>query len=929
MQVFYSYSHEDKDLREALEKHFAVLRQNQLINEWHDGAINPGEQWDAAIKENLRKADIILLLVSADFLASKYIWEVELQIAIQRHQAGQAQIIPIILRPCDWRNSILGTLKALPEDGEPITTWGNQDEACLQVAEGIRQLLSTSAPPHTAQSVASSAIVITTPPLVKDWVGRSEETTQLQSWMTNPDTTLIGIQGLGGMGKSTLAAYLFDQFQANPSLQQSAVKIDHFLWADVTQRPDFAAFAETILRGLGVRLTAGGDTYQLMQQLIGCLQQESCLLVVDNLESLLSETGEWLDSAYAQFFSDWLQQGQKSRLLLTTREKPKLFQGLSSWRTLLGLPRSEGGLLLQRLEVQGTVAELEAFAQLVDGHPLTLKLVAGFLREYCEGQLQQVAELELATEELVYQEAEGRHRERQNARISWILEQHLQRLSDEEKQFLLNLSVFRQGFDREAAGWMWVERQEAEGRSGEQVKPIVIVKALKGLCNRSLLLDLGGGAYQFQLLVQGYLQQRAEDFRAAHQQAIAYYRTQFKLEPWDDLSDLNAYLEAFYHHCRRQDYAQAYDVMFSCFTFLDLRGYYQTLVDVYGKLAREWQPETDADKANWGWSWILLGNSYRNLGQYPLAIDAHEKANQIFTAISHQEGTAASLGNLGNAYNSLGEYQRAIDFHQQSLKIKREIGDRQGEASSLGNLGLAYYSLGEYQRAIEYHQQDLEIAREIGDRQGEANSLGNLGLAYNSLGEYQRAIEYFQQHLEIAREIGDRQGEAKSLGNLGIAYNSLGEYQRAIEYQQQHLEIAREIGDRQGEAHSLGNLGLAYYSLGEYQRAIEYHQQSLKIDREIGDRQGEASSLGNLGSAYYSLGEYQRAIEYHQQSLKIKREIGDRRGEANSWFNSGLSLKKLNRPSEAMTAFENARNLYQAMSLDTWVQRCNDELNQD
>ena len=263
MRVFYSYSHEDKALREALETHFAMLRQNQLIKEWHDDAINPGEQWDAAIKENLRKADIILLLVSADFLASKYIWEVELQIAIQRHQTGEAQVIPIILRPCDWRNSVLGPLKALPEDGKPITTWENRDTALLQVAQAIRQLFPSSAPPHTAQPSTSSAIVITTPPLVKDWVGRSEETTQLQNWLSNPDTTLIGIQGLGGMGKSTLAAYLFEQFQANPSLQHSAVKIDHFLWADVTQRPDFAAFAERILRGLGIRLTAGGDTYQL------------------------------------------------------------------------------------------------------------------------------------------------------------------------------------------------------------------------------------------------------------------------------------------------------------------------------------------------------------------------------------------------------------------------------------------------------------------------------------------------------------------------------------------------------------------------------------------------------------------------------------------------------------------------------------------
>ena len=321
-----------------------------------------------------------------------------------------------------------------------------------------------------------------------------------------------------------------------------------------------------------------------------------------------------------------------------------------------------------------------------------------------------------------------------------------------------------------------------------------------------------------------------------------------------------------------------------------------------------------------------LGRAYYSLGGYDKAINYYQQSLAISQEIGDRNGEGKSLNNLGNAYHSLREYQRAIDYHQQSLAIAQPIGDRHGEGSSLGNLGVAYYSLGEYQRAIDYHQQSLEIATEIGDRYGEAASLNNLGNAYHSLGEYRRAIDFYQQSLVIKQQIGDRNGEGNSLIGLGNAYHSLGEYQRAIEFYQQSLAITRQIGDRNGEANSLNNLGIIYRYLGEYQTAINYLQKSLEIFREIGDRNGEANSLSSLGIIYRYLGEYQRAIEFYQQSLKIFREIGDRHGEANAWFNLAETRQNLQQKLKAKTAYENARNLYQAMELDKKVEDCNEAI---
>jgi tetratricopeptide (TPR) repeat protein len=273
--------------------------------------------------------------------------------------------------------------------------------------------------------------------------------------------------------------------------------------------------------------------------------------------------------------------------------------------------------------------------------------------------------------------------------------------------------------------------------------------------------------------------------------------------------------------------------------------------------------------------------------------------------------------------------QERIELLLDLLNEYNSVNEKEPENNLLtisniyNQLGNAYDSLGGYQKAINYYQQSLEIKREIGDRHGIGSSLRGLGNAYYSLGNYQQAIDYLEQSLEIAQEIGDRHGISICLGNLGNAYYSLGEYQQAIDYYQQSLEIKREIGDRHGISNCLIGLGSAYRSLGEYQQAIDYHQQSLEIKREIGDRNGISKSLIGLGNAYYSLGKYQKAIDCLQQSLEIAQEIGDRYGEANTWFNLGHTHKNLQQKLEAKTAYENARNLYQAMGLDNKVEDCN------
>jgi TIR domain len=139
IRLFYSYSHKDEALRDELEEALALLKRQGLISGWHDRRIGAGEEWKGTIDKNLEEAQVVLLLVSSSFLASDYCWDLETKRAIERHDRGEAKVIPVILRPCDWHGAPFGKLQALPKDGKAVTSWANKDEAWTDVAKGIRR----------------------------------------------------------------------------------------------------------------------------------------------------------------------------------------------------------------------------------------------------------------------------------------------------------------------------------------------------------------------------------------------------------------------------------------------------------------------------------------------------------------------------------------------------------------------------------------------------------------------------------------------------------------------------------------------------------------------------------------------------------------------------------------------------------------------
>ena len=191
IQVFISYSHADEGLRQELDKHLASLKHQGIISVWHDRRIPAGEEWARDIDVNIKSAQIILLLISADFVASPYCYDIEVAEAMCRHDAGDAVVMPVILRPCDWQDLPFGKLQAATRDGKPVFKFPTLDDGFLAVVLSIKAVAariseqSGSAPAGAAKAAAFASM--RKPELSEEHVSRGQRSSNLHVKKTFTD----------------------------------------------------------------------------------------------------------------------------------------------------------------------------------------------------------------------------------------------------------------------------------------------------------------------------------------------------------------------------------------------------------------------------------------------------------------------------------------------------------------------------------------------------------------------------------------------------------------------------------------------------------------------------------------------------------------------------------------------------------------------
>jgi len=154
VRVFVSYSHRDADARARLETHLAPLKRDGVTT-WFDGDLNAGDKLDTEISRALRNAHVFVGLLSPDYLASNYCWKIEYRRAMNRRANGTMQVVAVVVRPCDWKSTSAAGFKLLPEDGREVTRWRSADDAYLNVAQGIRRVVSTNRKELASKAITS------------------------------------------------------------------------------------------------------------------------------------------------------------------------------------------------------------------------------------------------------------------------------------------------------------------------------------------------------------------------------------------------------------------------------------------------------------------------------------------------------------------------------------------------------------------------------------------------------------------------------------------------------------------------------------------------------------------------------------------------------------------------------------------------------
>ncbi|MBD2169311.1 tetratricopeptide repeat protein [Calothrix membranacea FACHB-236] len=744
----------------------------------------------------------------------------------------------------------------------------------------------------------SSSFIDTNLPCLKYWQGRTNELEQLRDWLKDKSINLIFIQGIGGIGKSTLASKIYTE---------ASEYFDNKFWAGVSQKPSFSEFAKQVLiqleRNSNVQVY-DANASQLVYELRNCLQSNKFLLVIDNFETLLKAEGQLQDKYYQEFLNVLRKCKSGSKVVITTRQRLAEFEENSCWLPLLGFSPEEGSALLRCLGILDSEEQLQKFSQQAEGHPLLLNLLAKFFIK--QGLIHHIETPKLDVSDLLKLLSDPENAKTYVSKAVIIqnlseLEDKFNHLSPKQQRLLLNLSVYSSGFNLVDAGA--ILSQEVFKQDLDELEKAGFLTKQTNTSEK----------WKFKKpFIWTYIQLKAGEQPDIHELAIKYYKSSAKLpNSWETLDDLKEYLEIFEHRFQKKEYSLAFEVINKFDSFLDTQGYNTKRAELYQKLVQTWEPCQKEDKNKFMLSFYALANAYSSLGEYQAAIKSYKSALDIAREIGDRFQETRALNDLAGVYICLAKYHLAIDYHQQCLYTFQELGDSIGEASALCYLGSAYCCLGKFNTAIEYNKMSLEITERERDTLGKANALNNLGNVYNYLGEKQLSFNYYNESLLLARREKNIPKEVTYINNLGCIYNNLGNYKEAIGYNKKALELAQRIGDRWEEANSLNNLGNTFAAIKRYDESIKKQEESCNIAREINAPHLEANALSSLGSIFYIKKEYHKAIEHYEESLKIKEKICDSFGEAKQLHNLATVYLQTGNLKKGLTLQKQAKQILQ------------------
>jgi tetratricopeptide (TPR) repeat protein len=778
-KVFYSYSHRDEALRDRLEKHLATLKQAGDIEDWHDRRIEAGTEWDRQIDENLKAADIILLLVSADFLASRYCTDIEVKQAMRQHEAGTARVIPVILHPCYWQNAPFGKLQALPKDADPISVSPNQDAAFLNVVQGILNAIETL----RAAAGATTKTTTTTPPLVTtaqipdflivEFVARRDDAghdiiTRLRAELAPGQQRLVVLWGAGGVGKTTLAA------EAARTL--AAEYAGRVVWSSALGREDYAL--ATLLDETAAQLKEPGVRYlppaPKAEAVADLLAAAPVLVVLDNFETVAADEQERV-AAFLHAAS--------AAALVTTRQK---LEGRRNVK-VDAMAADEARAYLQLLIAQTNDAD--TFAQLDPDRIIAAAARNPLLLQWVVAQIDGAQEPDAVLADLAHGAGDAAERVFDHSF-------NLPQVTDDGRAALLALSLFTPDASREALAEVAGFATDT-ARLNAALKPLAALWLVKTTAaGRRLALEA-----LTRQLAEARLQKdpRADEFRQRYVACFLRYAEAHKQptpENYDALiAELDNLLSATDAAAASADWQSVMSIRYVLAgmpnAVLTVRGYWGEALRTCGlALAAARTAQADGQVALWAHAAAVM---HQNRGEHAEARRLYDESLAIKKKLGDQRGIASTLHNLAAIAQAQGELAEARRLYDESLEIEKKLGNQSGIAITLHQLAMLAEDQGELAEARRLYDESLAINKKLGNQSGIASTLHELGRLAQAQGELDEARRLYGESLAIKKKLGDQRGIAITLAQMGLLAEEEGDKAEAARLLREALSIFERL----------------------------------------------------------------------------------------------------------------------------------------
>jgi tetratricopeptide (TPR) repeat protein len=711
--LYLSYVQEDNHLCKQLENHLSSLQRQNVITSWHAHKISAGKDVAQEIDTHLQTAQLILLLVSADFIASEYYWNVEVKRAMERHDRGDARVIPLLLRPCDWQGLPFARLQVLPANAKPITSWPNVDEAFVQVMAGLRLVIEDLR--KQLLLVRSSLLPLLYVPYERNllFTGREALLNHLSQSLRAGKTTAQAITGLGGIGKTQTALEYAYRYQND---------YDTILWVKADSSETLLADLVSVAHLLHLPERTEQETARIVNAVKGWLHShQRWLLILDNADDLA-------------VLNTLLPLPSKGHILLTTRSQAT--GRLAQQVDIEDMGPEEGALfLLRRAKLLGIDEPLEtasvadqkaakALVQRLGGLPLALDQAGAFIEETECGLEGYLKLFDQRQEELLKKRGKWATDHPDSVGTTWSLSFERVEQANPAAAELLRLCAF---LDPDAIS------EEIITKGASKLGP-----RLRSLASDPLHLNEAIG----HLLTYSLVRRQPDQTLSMHR------LVQVILKATMDKQTKRRWAE------------RAVRAVESAFPEVDYENWLRCqhyLPHAYAcaNLIEQWDltfPEATALLMQTG-SYLLDSAQYAQAGplfQQALAIRERLLGDHL--------DTAGTLDRLATLQQDQGRYEQAEPLFQRALTIReRLLGDHLDTAVGLNNLALLYNYQGRYEEAEPLFQRALAIdERLLGEHPSTATSLTNLASLYRDQGRYEEAEPLFQR----ARAIRERRQQS-------------------------------------------------------------------------------------------------------------------------------------------------------------------------